>query len=65
MLDSWGMFTYNNKEEALEEAKEIADGASPTSQVLKGFTDIVVTKCQGDEVGNCLEFQQFASFKVK
>lgn len=65
LVDLWDLYTYDDMKEALEEAKEIAEGASPTCQALKGFTDIVVTKCKDDYVGNCLEFQQFASFKVK
>lgn len=65
LIDLWDLYTYDDMKEALEEAKEIAEGASPTSQALKGYTDIVVTECQGDEVGNCLEFQQFTTFKVK
>lgn len=65
LVDLWDLYTYDDMKEALEEARDIAEGASPTCQALNGFTDIVVTKCQGDEVGNCLEFQQFASFEVK
>lgn len=41
-----------------------AEGASPTSQVLKGFTDIVVNECFGDEVGNCLGYTKVARFKI-
>lgn len=63
-VDTLDLFTYDSKRDALQEAKDIASGVSPTSQALHGFTDIVVYKCMGDEVGNCYNCDKIARFKV-
>lgn len=62
--DLWELYTYDDKREALKEAKRIAEGACPTIQALNGFTDIVVNECFGDEVGNCLGYTRIARFKI-
>lgn len=63
-VDLLELFSYDSKRKALKEARSITDGASPTFQVLKGFTDIVVNECFGDEVGNCLGYTKVARFKI-
>lgn len=62
--DTWDLYTYDDKREALKEARSIAEGASPTIQALGGFTDIVVYECFGDEVGNCVGYTLIARFKI-
>ena len=63
-VDTLDLFTYDSKRDALQEAKDIAQGVSPTSQALHGFTDIQVYECMGDEVGNCYNCDKIARFKV-
>lgn len=63
-IDWLDLFSYDDKTQALKEARSIADGASPTIQALNGFTDIIVHECMGDVVGNCIEYTKVARFKI-
>lgn len=66
VLDSWDLFTYSEKEEAIEEAKALANGTSFTSQAFKGFTHVLVHEMElDDEYGSPVDHKQIASFEVK
>ena len=64
--ESWDLFTYSEKMEAIEEAKAISNGSSFTSQALKGFTHVRVHEMElDDEYGSPVGHRQIASFEVK
>lgn len=66
VLDSWDMFTYTNKEEALAEAECIASGAHSLNARLMGYDYIIVHELdyddESEEPVNCNEI---ASYEVK
>lgn len=63
-VDLLELFSYDSKIKALEEARSIADGASPTSQALNGFTDVLVHEYIGSEIGNVVHCEMVARFKI-
>ena len=65
VVDSWDLFTYDDKNEALTEAKCIAENASFVNAKLMGYTDVLVHEVEGDEYGSVVGCEEIASFKVK
>lgn len=66
VLDSWDMFTYSNKDEALAEAKCIAEGAHSINAKLMGYDYLLVHEVElDDEYGSPAGCEEIASFKVK
>ncbi len=63
--DSWNMYEYPTKEEALSEAKVIAEGGSSINPKLMGYTDILVHECKLDDNNETIQCDEIASFKVK
>lgn len=64
ILDSWDLFTYPTREEAVEEAKTVSD-SSINARMLK-YTNIIVNELEYDDESEALvRTRQVASFKIK
>lgn len=64
ILDSWDLFAYPTKDEAVEEAKAISD--SSINARMLGYTNILVHELEyDDELEAPTRTRQIASFKVK
>lgn len=66
VVDSWDLFTYSEKMEAIEEAKTLADGGSSINARLIGYTHVLVHEVElDDEYGSPCGCEEIASFEVK
>lgn len=66
VLDSWDMFTYSNREEALAEAECIASGAHSINARLMDYNYILVHELDYDEeTEEPVDCNEVASFEVK
>lgn len=65
VVDSWDLFTYSDKEEAIEEAKSIAEGASSINAKLMGYDFLLVHEVELDEYGCSCGCEEIVSFKAK
>lgn len=66
VVESWDLFTYSEKEEALEWAKSVANGASEINAKLIGYDYLLVHEVElDDEYGSPVGCEEIASFEVK
>lgn len=65
VVDSWDLFTYPTKEEAVEEAKTIAEGGSSINARLMNYTHMLVHELTYDDVDEPTNSEEIASFEVK
>lgn len=65
VVESWDLFTYSDKEEAIEKAKSIAEGDSSINVKLMGYSYLLVQEVELDEYGCSCGCEEIASFKVK
>ena len=65
VVESWSISTYENKEEAIEEAKSIAECASSINAKLMGYDFLLVHEVELDEYGCSCGCEEIASFNVK
>lgn len=64
VVESWSISTYESKEEAVEEAKSIAEGASSINAKLMGYNEILVNEVEYDEWDEPNGSEEIKSFKV-
>ena len=64
VVDNWAISTYENKEEAIEEAKSIAEGASSINAKLMGYNEILVHEVSYDEWEEPINSEEIESFEV-
>ena len=64
VVENWSISTYKNKEEAVEEAKSIAEGASSINAKLMGYNEILVHEVIYDELEEPINSEEIESFKV-
>ena len=64
IVESWSISTYENKEEAIEEAKSIAEDASSINAKLMGYNEILVHEVSYDELEEPINSEEIESFKV-
>lgn len=64
VVDSWSISIYENKEEAIEEAKSIAEGASSINAKLMEYNEILVHEVNYDEWDEPTNSEEIESFKV-
>lgn len=66
VAESWDMFSYSEKAEAMDYAKTVAEGGCELNARLMGYTDILVHEVElDDEYGSPVGCDEIASFKVK
>lgn len=65
VIYSCDLFTYSDKEEAIEEAKSIAEGTSSINVKLIGYDFLLVHEVELDEYGCSCGCEEIASFNVK
>lgn len=64
ILDSWDLFAYPTRDEAIEEAKAVSD--SSVNARMLGYTNILVHELEYDnELEAPTRTRQIASFKIK
>lgn len=64
ILDSWDLFAYPTREEAIEEAKAVSD--SSINARMLGYTNVLVHELEYDnELEAPVRTRQIASFNIK
>lgn len=64
ILDSWDLFAYPTKKEAIEEAKAVSD--SSINARMLGYTNVLVHELEYDnELEAPVRTRQIASFNIK